>query len=181
MNPNDLDDGTIRNMHAIGVNFATLRSNKLKPFESKATKKRKWRDYFDEERASLSNTKSVVDSKQEIVDYDGSSSQAERIKILQRRLTAWPTFEQASGLGSEPNQVIGTTISHALDQSSYMNQTDFQFKPDTAGTDKTMDLPVDIRNINTPAGVKSAVGSSRIVARIQMKKLIEQSHVNTLN
>lgn len=63
VNPNDLDDGTIRNMHAIGVNFATLHYNKLKPFETKATKKRKWRDYFDEERASLSNTKSVEDPK----------------------------------------------------------------------------------------------------------------------
>ena len=61
-----------------------------------------------------------------------------------------------------------------------MNQTDFLFKPDTATTDTENGLPVDIRNINTPAGVKSAVGSKRIVARLQMKKLVEKSHVNTL-
>mmetsp|Transcript_1255 Transcript_1255/g.1671 ORF Transcript_1255/g.1671 Transcript_1255/m.1671 type:complete len:90 (-) Transcript_1255:1766-2035(-) len=89
-------------MHAIGVNFATLQTNKLKPFESRATKKRKWRDYFETERASLVNTNSTT-ANEDIFDYDGSSSNADKIKILQRRLTAWPTFEQTSGFGSEPN------------------------------------------------------------------------------
>jgi len=42
----DLDEDTLRNMHAIGVNFAMKRVNRLKPFESKTAHKRKWRNYF---------------------------------------------------------------------------------------------------------------------------------------
>jgi len=51
--PHDLNEGAIRNMNAIGVNFATLRTNRLKPFESRATKKRKWRNTFDSEHSSM--------------------------------------------------------------------------------------------------------------------------------
>lgn len=32
INPNDLDEETLRNMHAIGINFVTRATNKLKPY-----------------------------------------------------------------------------------------------------------------------------------------------------
>lgn len=55
-----------------------------------------------------------------------------------------------------------------MDQTSYMNCTDLiGTKPGTSGTDRTLDtLPSDVRKIQTPGGVKSAVGCSRVVARI---------------
>ena len=34
INPADLDEETLRNMHAIGVDFAMKKINRLKPFES---------------------------------------------------------------------------------------------------------------------------------------------------
>ena len=46
INPDDLDEDTIRNMHAIGINFVTRATNKYKPYETHATKKRKWRNYY---------------------------------------------------------------------------------------------------------------------------------------
>ena len=52
---------------------------------------------------------------EEIEDYDGSQINADKTKILSRRLTAWPTSEQASGFGSEPTKVVGTTTSHTVD------------------------------------------------------------------
>jgi len=94
INPDDLDESTLRNMHAIGINFATMKSNRLKPFESRATKRRKWRTYFASERNSQ---RTKVGGKQieenDFVDYDCSRSNAENVKILQRRLAAWPTYE----------------------------------------------------------------------------------------
>ena len=173
--PEELDDGTIRNMNAIGINFATQHTNRLKPFESRASKKRKWRNNFESDRNSVGKAK----LQNEIADYDGSRSDAEKIKILQRRLTAWPTFELASGFGSEPTRVVGTvgttTNSNAIDQS-YMLGTDLfgTSKPGTSGTNQTLDmLPADMRNIQTPGAVKSAVGCSRVVARIHLKRLLE--------
>ena len=44
LNPDDLDEDTLCNMHAIGINFVTKQTNRLKPYESKATKNRKWRN-----------------------------------------------------------------------------------------------------------------------------------------
>lgn len=55
-------------------------------------------------------------------DYDGTSSNVENVKILQRRLTAWPTHDKASGIGDLPDRLVGTTtISNTIDQISLMN------------------------------------------------------------
>ena len=43
------------------------------------------------------------------VDYDGTSSNVENVKILQRNLLAFTTRDQASGIGSEPDRLVGTT------------------------------------------------------------------------
>lgn len=83
VHPQDLDNTTIRNMNAIGVNFATLNTNRLRPFESRATKKRKWRNYFETDRASMNGRlKTAGVPKENIKDYDGSQGNAEKIKIL---------------------------------------------------------------------------------------------------
>ena len=50
INPDDLDENTLRNMHAIGIDFATRVTNKMKPYETHATKKRKWRNYLSSEK-----------------------------------------------------------------------------------------------------------------------------------
>ena len=177
--PEELDDNTLRNMNAIGINFAAKHSNKLKPFETRASRNRKWRNgTYENDRNKVGKS---MNKNEDIADYDGSIN-AEKSKILSRRLTAWPTFEEASGFGSEPTRVVGTvatTNSNAIDQTSYMQHTElFGSKPETSGTDQTLDtLPADVRNIETP-GVKSAVGCSRVVARIHLKRLIEKSQVN---
>ena len=86
INPDDLDENTIRNMHAIGINFATRATNKMKPYETHATKKRKWRNYFSSERGySTQGSPKARDGWKERVpspDYDGTSSNAENHKIL---------------------------------------------------------------------------------------------------
>lgn len=81
--PHDLDKNTIRNMNAIGVNFAIDNTNRMKPFESRAAKKRKWRDYSEGEGSSMIKEKEITLIKnEEVQDYDGSSSNAEKLKIL---------------------------------------------------------------------------------------------------
>ena len=50
VNPADLDPATIKNMNAIGINFAMKQENRLKQFESKAARRRKWRNYFASEK-----------------------------------------------------------------------------------------------------------------------------------
>ena len=43
INPDNLDDETLRNMNAIGIDFVTKKTNKLKPYESQGRKMRKLR------------------------------------------------------------------------------------------------------------------------------------------
>ena len=47
-----LDEVTLRNMHAIGINFQIKSENRLKPFESKLARTRNWRKYFGTEMKS---------------------------------------------------------------------------------------------------------------------------------
>lgn len=82
INPDDLDENTLRNMHAIGINFATRTTNKLKPYESHATKKRKWRNYFSSEKMQTEAHSPKNMKDREEIDYDGTSSHAENVKIL---------------------------------------------------------------------------------------------------
>jgi len=50
---------------------------------------------------------------------------------LQRRLTAWATFDKGSGIGSEPGKLVGATLSHTIDLISYMNATDHKLTTNT--------------------------------------------------
>ncbi len=134
INPADLDEYTRQNMNAVGINFSTKQMNRLKPFESQSSKRRKWRNYFSSQKQSLTGRNSrTVDRRNQnrdlaqnanVVDYDGSSSNVEKVQILQRRLTAWPTFDKASGIGNDPAKLVGTNHSNAIDHISYMNATE---------------------------------------------------------
>ena len=44
LNPDNLDDETLRNMNAIGIDFVTKKTNRLKPYESQGQKMRKLRN-----------------------------------------------------------------------------------------------------------------------------------------
>lgn len=80
----------------------------------------------------------------------------ENVKILQRRLAAWPTGQQASGIGNEPDKLVGATYSsNPLDYQSYTTEMIQK------GGHFLASLPEDVRQLETPGMVKSAVGSSR--------------------
>ena len=58
-------------MHAIGIDFATRATNKMKPYETHATKKRKWRNYLSSEKIRSTQGSPQGDYKErECVDYD---------------------------------------------------------------------------------------------------------------
>ena len=154
IDPADLDEDTLRNMHAIGVDFAMREVNRLKAFESKTSHSRKWKSYFDSERNS--NKKSKIESTSQQDDkilYEATSTNKD--KILQRCLAAWPTPDQTSGIGNEPGKIVGTTMSQLVDQSSCLNQKDKGSSVNIAG------LPTKIKNLKKPGVAKSAAGSTR--------------------
>ena len=178
INPDDLDENTLRNMHAIGIDFATKKTNRLKPFQSRAARTRKWRSVVDEESRGPGKRQQV--EQKEPIDYDGTSSNAENGKILQRRLAAWPTHDTASGIGSGPDKLVGATLSSAVDQVSYMNTTDAWNTIQAKGEQVLAGLPETVRNLQTPGLVKSAVGSSRNKAAILARTLVEKSQAGNL-
>lgn len=89
INPADIDEYTRQNMNAVGINFSTKQMNRLKPFESQASKRRKWRNYFSSQKQSSGgrNSRTVegrannrdLAQNANFVDYDGSSNNAEKV------------------------------------------------------------------------------------------------------
>ena len=84
INPDNLDDETLRNMNAIGIDFVTKKTNKLKPYESQGRKMRKLRKQYQQENLKSLRTETMSDKPtQTLVDYDGSTT--EKSVILSRR------------------------------------------------------------------------------------------------
>jgi len=80
INPADLDEQTRQNMIAVGINFSTKRVNRLKPYESHATKKRKWRNYFSTEKNNEKRTRNrTLETPHQPIDYDGNLSNADKL------------------------------------------------------------------------------------------------------
>ncbi len=90
INPADIDEYTRQNMNAVGINFSTKQMNRLKPFESQASKRRKWRNYFSSQKQSSggrnsrtvegrTNNRQNLAQNTNFVDYDGSSSNVEKV------------------------------------------------------------------------------------------------------
>ena len=124
------------NRHSSGVSFATTLSNRLVPFSSSAVRRRAGgaeSPTIDREALERQLEKHITGEQADPLDRDGEEQGAEDAckdksdthvdkestrasgrtsPILQRKLHAWPTYCEASGIGYNPGDLVGSTYSH---------------------------------------------------------------------